>query len=79
MDHELQSPQGVHVTPAGQVLVCGYASNTVIQVDREGKKKLATIASQTDGMSYPKSVCYNTITDQIIVAINDNIMVIDLQ
>ncbi|XP_052275433.1 uncharacterized protein LOC127874836 isoform X1 [Dreissena polymorpha] len=78
---ELQCPRGVHITPAGQVLVCGYTSNTVIQVDHEGKKKLATLASQRDGLSQPASVCYNTNTHQIIVGLNHNskIIVMDLQ
>ncbi|XP_052276139.1 uncharacterized protein LOC127875256 [Dreissena polymorpha] len=37
-DRELQHPQCVHVTPAGQVLVCGCASQTLIQVNCEGNK-----------------------------------------
>ncbi|KAH3718005.1 hypothetical protein DPMN_060802 [Dreissena polymorpha] len=68
-DPELQGPNGVHVTPKGQVLVCGISSHTVIQVDREGKKKLATLASEKDGLRYPVSVCYNTNTDQMIVGL----------
>ncbi|KAH3802570.1 hypothetical protein DPMN_156248 [Dreissena polymorpha] len=39
-DTQLQLPYGVHVTTAGQVLVCGSPSKTVIQVDRKGRKKL---------------------------------------
>ncbi|KAH3896583.1 hypothetical protein DPMN_020761 [Dreissena polymorpha] len=30
-------PRGLHVTPAGQVLVCGYWSQTVLQVGWEGE------------------------------------------
>ncbi|XP_052215213.1 uncharacterized protein LOC127833805 [Dreissena polymorpha] len=78
-DPELQTPQGVNVTPSGQVFICGCRSNTVIQVDGEGGKKLATLASQKDGLDRPSSVCYNTISHQIIVEVNDNIMVMDLQ
>ncbi|XP_052252512.1 uncharacterized protein LOC127859294 [Dreissena polymorpha] len=77
-DHELQNPWGVHVTPAGQVLVCCYHSNTVIQVDYEGKKKLATLASKKDGLSRPVSVFYNT--HQIIVGQpNSKLSVFELQ
>ncbi|KAH3739632.1 hypothetical protein DPMN_046286 [Dreissena polymorpha] len=81
MDPELQNPRGLHVTPAGQVLVCGNSCNTVIQVDHEGKKKLATLASQKDGLSQPASVCYNTNTHQVIVGLcgNSKITVNDLQ
>ncbi|KAH3739636.1 hypothetical protein DPMN_046290 [Dreissena polymorpha] len=80
MDPDLQNPKSVCVTPAGQVLVCGNSCNTVIQVDHEGKKKLATLASQKDGLSKPSSVCYNTNTNQIIVGLNCNskIIVMDL-
>ena len=53
-DSELRSPWGVNVTPAGQVLVCGYFSHTVIQVDRGGEKKIATLATQKDGIKHPR-------------------------
>ena len=49
-DTALQCPRGIHVTPAGQVLVSGWGSNTIIQVDSEGKRKLATLATHEDGI-----------------------------
>ncbi|XP_052275438.1 uncharacterized protein LOC127874838 [Dreissena polymorpha] len=80
-DSDLQQPHCLHVTPAGQVLVCAASSNTVIQVDHEGRKKLATLASNKDGVRGPLSVCYTTNTDQIIVGQNNNnkIIVMELQ
>ncbi|KAH3792050.1 hypothetical protein DPMN_145539 [Dreissena polymorpha] len=78
MDSELLNPQGLHVTPAGQVIICGFNGHTVIQVDREGRKKLATLVSHHDGL--PASVCYNMNTHQIIVGLeSNNIKVMDLQ
>ncbi|KAH3858364.1 hypothetical protein DPMN_100987 [Dreissena polymorpha] len=76
-DPELKCPWGVHVTPAGQVLVCGFTSNTVIQVVREGKTKLA----QIEGVIHPISICVNTNIDQITVGLynNNEIMVVELQ
>ncbi|KAH3722030.1 uncharacterized protein LOC127854457 [Dreissena polymorpha] len=62
-DRELQCPYGVHVTTAGQVLLCGGSS--IIHVDKEDKKKLATLASKKDGMIKP--VCYDINTKSIIV------------
>ncbi|KAH3716709.1 hypothetical protein DPMN_059437 [Dreissena polymorpha] len=53
-DPDLQAPNGIHVTDLGQVLVCGYASRTIIQLDGEGKKKLTTLASKRDGLAYPE-------------------------
>ena len=44
-DPALGRPDGLHVTPAGQVLVCGWMSHTVLQVGWEGESKLATLAT----------------------------------
>lgn len=71
-DPALQEPFDVHVTPAGQVLVCGYQSDTVIQVDSEGRRKLATLTTNKDGVVNPQSVCYNTHTASIIVGLYQN-------
>ncbi|KAH3806172.1 hypothetical protein DPMN_134488 [Dreissena polymorpha] len=74
-DPALVYPRGLHVTPAGQVLVCGW-SNTVLQVDREGQSKLANLATQKDGVMWPHSVCYSSITSSIIVGqLDDTILV----
>ncbi|KAH3878317.1 hypothetical protein DPMN_002205 [Dreissena polymorpha] len=76
-DPALQWPDGLHVTPAGQVLVCGDWPYTVLQVDREGESKLATLATKEDGVLYPRSVCYSSTTSSIIVGQywDDNILV----
>ncbi|KAH3819912.1 uncharacterized protein LOC127881637 [Dreissena polymorpha] len=78
---EVQGPYGLDVTPAGQVLVSGYSSHTVIQIDGEGRHKLATLALQKDGLGQPASVCYNTNTHQMIVGLTNNskIIVMDLK
>ena len=65
-DPELVRPSCVHVTPAGQVLVCGYISNTILQIDSKGSRKLATLATRRDG---PRSVFYNSNTDSIIAIV----------
>ena len=75
-DPALVYPRGLHVTPAGQVLVCGYWPATVLQVGWEGESKLATLATQEDGLRYPVSVCYSSTTSSIIVGLwDDNILV----
>ncbi|KAH3754153.1 uncharacterized protein LOC127847097 [Dreissena polymorpha] len=68
----LQSPRGVHVTPAGQVLVSGLGSSTILQVDSEGRRRLATLATQEDGVLKPMSVCNNRYTASLIVGLEDN-------
>ncbi|XP_052253209.1 uncharacterized protein LOC127859742 [Dreissena polymorpha] len=67
MDPAVKFLTGLHVTPAGQVLVCGLDSKNIIQVDSKGCMKLATLATRSDGVEGPFSVCYNRITDSIIV------------
>ncbi|KAH3879550.1 hypothetical protein DPMN_003453 [Dreissena polymorpha] len=71
-DPELEYPYGLHVTPAGQVLVCEYGSQTVAQVDREGTRKLASLATGDDGVWLPHSVFYSSITSSIIVGQDNN-------
>ncbi|XP_052231811.1 uncharacterized protein LOC127845132 [Dreissena polymorpha] len=66
-DPDLQSPCGINVTAQGQVLVCGELSKTLLQLDGEGRKKLATLATSRDGLNFPRSVCYNRSTASIIV------------
>ena len=76
-DPALAWPTGVNVTPSGQVLVCGgqYPNFYIVQLDREGRRKLATLATEKDGMGNPWSVCYNRHTACIIVGLfNINII-----
>ncbi|KAH3749814.1 uncharacterized protein LOC127848194 isoform X2 [Dreissena polymorpha] len=70
-DPALIAPR-LHVTPAGQVLVCGSLSHTIIQVDHEGRTKLAILATKEDGVVSPQPVCYNRHTASIIVGLYDN-------
>ncbi|KAH3784350.1 uncharacterized protein LOC127841687 [Dreissena polymorpha] len=75
-DPALEWPRGLHVTPAGQVLVCGHWPHTVLQVGWEGESKLATLATREDGVWGPRSVCYSSTTSSIIVGqCDDNILV----
>ncbi|KAH3870151.1 hypothetical protein DPMN_033333 [Dreissena polymorpha] len=76
-DPALVGPHGLHVTPAGQVLVCGYWPHTVLQVGWEGESKVANLATQEDGVRWPQSVCYSSTTSSIIVGqdLDDNILV----
>ncbi|KAH3721269.1 hypothetical protein DPMN_064189 [Dreissena polymorpha] len=80
-DPALEGPSGLHVTPAGQVLVCGDYSHTVHQVGWEGESKLATLATEEDGVWWPWSVCYSSTTSSIIVGQDrdDNILVFKVE
>ncbi|XP_052224562.1 uncharacterized protein LOC127840126 [Dreissena polymorpha] len=78
-DPALYGPYGLHVTPAGQVLVCGAWSYTVLQVGWEGKSKLTTLATQEDGVRHPWSVCYCSTTSSIIVGQLGDILVLRVE
>ncbi|XP_052807056.1 uncharacterized protein LOC128236211 [Mya arenaria] len=79
-DPDLDWPYSVHVSEGGHVFVCSTESNTVVQVDHEGKKKLATLVREGDGMNKPHVVWYSTHTGRLIVGGRQNdILVMDLQ
>ncbi|KAH3749898.1 uncharacterized protein LOC127847746 [Dreissena polymorpha] len=80
-DPDLKYPAGIHMTALGQVLVCGAISNTVLQLDGEGKKKLATLVTRSDRINLPVSVSYNRNTASIIVGqtMSTNILVIKVK
>ncbi|KAH3780390.1 hypothetical protein DPMN_158204 [Dreissena polymorpha] len=72
-DPKLRYPYGLHVTPAGQVLVCGWLTCPV-QVDWKGESMLTTLATRVrNGVS----VCYSSTTSSIIVGLfrDDDILV----
>ncbi|XP_052267483.1 uncharacterized protein LOC127869187 isoform X1 [Dreissena polymorpha] len=48
-DPELQNPTDVHVSESGQVLVCGYYSKNIIQLNSEGTEKITCVASLKEG------------------------------
>ncbi|XP_052256055.1 uncharacterized protein LOC127861527 isoform X5 [Dreissena polymorpha] len=66
-DPKLEEPCGICVTPAGQVLVCYYGSNTIIQLDCVGRSKIAALATEKDGVLRPLAICYSKNTNTVIV------------
>ncbi|KAH3834192.1 hypothetical protein DPMN_107511 [Dreissena polymorpha] len=75
----MRVPWGVHVNPTGQVLICGWESDTILQVGNERRTKLATLATgERDGIINPASVVFNITTSSIIVGQdgNNNIVVL---
>ncbi|KAH3818732.1 hypothetical protein DPMN_120457 [Dreissena polymorpha] len=49
----------------------------MLQIDSEGRRKMATLVQTRDGVAYPMSVCYSSTTSSIIVGelMNNNILV----
>ncbi|KAH3848921.1 hypothetical protein DPMN_091306 [Dreissena polymorpha] len=65
----------IHVTDLGQVLVCG--NSTIIQVDKDGRQRLAEVVTARDGVTSSKSVYYSKHRSALIVGMvkDDDIMV----
>ncbi|XP_052778657.1 transcription intermediary factor 1-alpha-like [Mya arenaria] len=66
-DPDMKKPTGVQVTPAGHVFVCCLGSDIVMQVDKDGKKKLATLARERDGVYGPHGLFFSSRTSSLIV------------
>ncbi|XP_052778629.1 uncharacterized protein LOC128216077 [Mya arenaria] len=78
-DPYMTYPTGVHVTPAGHVFVCCFDSDAVMQVDKDGKKKLATLARERDGVYGPYDLFFSSRTSSLIVGgWKDTLLVIKL-
>ncbi|XP_052237117.1 uncharacterized protein LOC127848606 [Dreissena polymorpha] len=76
---QLQDPWCVCVTPEGQVLVGWFLSDTIIQLDREGRRQLATLANKNDNVNIPISVCYNINRNTIIVGMYNRTKILVLE
>ncbi|XP_052779245.1 uncharacterized protein LOC128216665 [Mya arenaria] len=76
-DPDLRGPYGVQVTPAGHLFVCCFDTNTVMQVDKDGKGKMAILAREVDG---PYALFFNSRTSSLVVGgEKDTLLVIKLQ
>ncbi|XP_052249003.1 uncharacterized protein LOC127856869 isoform X2 [Dreissena polymorpha] len=81
LDWRWNAHSALHVTDSGQVLVCGVRSRKIIQVDRDGRQRLAEVVTEKDGVTYPSSVYYRKHTGSLIVGMsgNDDIIVFESQ
>ncbi|XP_052779818.1 uncharacterized protein LOC128217040 isoform X1 [Mya arenaria] len=78
-DLDIEEPTGVHVKAAGHVFVCCEGSNTVLQVDKDGKKKLTILARKKDGLNEPRDLFFSSRTSSLIVGgRKDTLLVIKL-
>ncbi|KAH3819718.1 hypothetical protein DPMN_121461 [Dreissena polymorpha] len=60
----------LHVTDSGRVLVCGYRSHIIFQVDRDGRAILAEVVTVKDGVQNPTSVYFRNRTGSLIVGMH---------
>ncbi|XP_052779471.1 uncharacterized protein LOC128216826 isoform X2 [Mya arenaria] len=79
-DPDLLRPHGVHATTAGHVFVCCHESDTVLQVDKDGKTKLATLARKQDGVYAPTALLFSSRSSSLVVGGEKNtLLVINVQ
>ncbi|XP_052781191.1 uncharacterized protein LOC128217828 [Mya arenaria] len=79
-DPDLLKPRGVHVTAAGHVFVCCHNSHTVLQVDKDGKTKLATLAREQDGVYKPRALFFSSRSSSLVVGgMKDTLLVLNVR
>ena len=77
---DLNNPTGLTYLDNENIVVCGCESHTIVQVDKDGKRKLSTLATSSDGVFAPWSLYFNTKTRALIVGqTSDTILVMKLK
>lgn len=76
---DLKWPADICTADNGAMFVCGKFSNTVLQVGSDGREKMATLATNTDGVMGPKALCFNPKTRQLLLGMFANILVFYLK
>ncbi|KAL4216603.1 hypothetical protein ACF0H5_024326 [Mactra antiquata] len=76
----LDGARGVCTDGSGNVIVCGYNSHNVIMLGHNGDYK-GEIVTQQDGVSYPRTVCFDVTQNKLYVGCKDdnNITVFTLE
>ena len=67
-DSRLIEPAGIAVTDNGSVLACGYQSDTVVQIDKEGTRLVAAIVKPSNEFCAPYHLCFNRKTRELVVS-----------
>lgn len=78
---KLEKPVGVCTADNGTIFVSGQDSCKILQVDSDGRRELSTVATHTDGIKQPRSLCYDKTTRQLIAGQreSDKIVVFELK
>ncbi|XP_045180711.2 uncharacterized protein LOC123539992 [Mercenaria mercenaria] len=79
-DSDLVQVSGVDTDRRGNIFVCGYGSNNIVQIGQDGKKK-GVIATASDGIARPCSICFDPKQNMLFVtqASNDKIKVFNFK
>lgn len=77
-DPKWKGSMNVCVAENDSVFVCDIESNTIVQIDKEGRKKMKTLATEDDGILKPRSLCYCK-AQRLLIGQWDNDNILELQ
>ncbi|XP_053382666.1 uncharacterized protein LOC123540242 [Mercenaria mercenaria] len=79
-DSDLVKVSGVDTDRRGNIFVCGWGSNNIVQIGQDGKKK-GVIATASDGLANPFSICFDPKQSVLFVtqSSNDKMKVFNLK
>jgi sugar lactone lactonase YvrE len=71
---------GICADRRGNVFLCGYDSNNVIQMSQEGIY-VGLVLGKLDGIERPQAVCFNELNNTLFVALqgSDEVRVFELE
>lgn len=79
-DEELVVPTSIAAADDGSVFVCGRKSCSIIQVDKDGKKKLTTLATVENGIVSPDALFFDGTTSELLVGqAEDSLLVMKIK
>lgn len=78
-DPELQEPTGICLAPNSSVFVCCKKSNTILQVDSMGCRRMGMLAKRSDGVNNPQSLHYDKNSQTLLVVQSDKILRMQLE
>ena len=66
---------------SGHVFLCGQWSNTIIQVEKDGRRKLTTLAIEEDGVEFPQTAMFDSHASAVVLGQweSDHILVLKLK
>ncbi|XP_053382667.1 E3 ubiquitin-protein ligase TRIM33-like [Mercenaria mercenaria] len=70
-DSDLVYDSGVDTDRRGNIFVCGYGSNNIVQIGQDGKKK-GVIATASDGLVNPFTICFDPTQSVLFVTQRNN-------
>lgn len=65
-DNSLNSPRGLHVTKDGRIIVCGFGSDNVQILDKDGDL-ISDVLNRTDDVIGPQDIALSTTEDKMII------------